>query len=71
MVQNVNLPPTLLSRFDLICIMLDQPDEMRDTQLARHMLSLYMADSDYQRRRQNEIVVRLEFKASFIFNSAH
>jgi DNA replication licensing factor MCM4 len=40
-VENINLPPALLSRFDLIYIMLDKANEQYDTQLAHHILSLY------------------------------
>ncbi|CAM6000959.1 unnamed protein product [Sphagnum balticum] len=40
-VQNINLPPTLLSRFDLIYIMLDIPNEQHDRRLASHILELY------------------------------
>lgn len=40
-VQNINLPPALLSRFDLIYIMLDVPNEANDKRLASHILDLY------------------------------
>jgi len=40
-VENINLPPTLLSRFDLIYIILDLPNEMHDRRLATHILDLY------------------------------
>ena len=40
-VENINLPPTLLSRFDLIYIMLDLPNETQDKKLASHILDLY------------------------------
>lgn len=39
--DNVDLPPTLLSRFDLIYLMIDRPDETRDARLARHVVSLF------------------------------
>ncbi|KAI7858561.1 MCM2/3/5 family-domain-containing protein [Circinella umbellata] len=42
--QNVNLPPPLLSRFDLLYLILDRVDEDADRQLARHLVSLYMED---------------------------
>ena len=45
-VQNIQLPPTLLSRFDLIYLVLDQPNELRDRRLAKHLVSLYYDDSD-------------------------
>ena len=40
-IENINLPPTLLSRFDLIYIMLDLPNETQDKKLAAHILDLY------------------------------
>lgn len=45
-IENINLPPALLSRFDLIYIMLDKANEVYDTQLAHHILSLYSSNSD-------------------------
>lgn len=42
-VENINLPPALLSRFDLIYIMLDKANEAYDTKLAHHILSIYAA----------------------------
>jgi len=42
-VQNIQLMPTLLSRFDLIYLVLDQPNEHRDRRLAQHLVSLYYA----------------------------
>ena len=35
------LPPTLLSRFDLIFLILDPQDEAYDARLARHIIGLY------------------------------
>jgi len=43
-VENINLPPSLLSRFDLIFLVLDKPDERTDAQLARHLVALYRLD---------------------------
>jgi DNA replication licensing factor MCM4 len=40
-VENIQLPPTLLSRFDLIYLVLDQPNELHDRRLARHLVGLY------------------------------
>lgn len=37
-VHNLNLPPTLLSRFDLIFLVLDKVDESTDRQLAKHIV---------------------------------
>ena len=40
-VENINLPPTLLSRFDLIFVLKDKPEEEKDLSLARHILTLH------------------------------
>jgi DNA replication licensing factor MCM4 len=42
-VENIQLPPTLLSRFDLIFLLRDIPDPNRDMQLARHIVSMHFA----------------------------
>ena len=42
-VDNIQLPPTLLSRFDLIYLILDHPNEYHDRRLAKHIISLYYA----------------------------
>jgi len=39
--KQVNMAPTLLSRFDLIFMMLDQSDEEKDTKLAQHVLQTH------------------------------
>ncbi len=44
-VYNIRLPPTLLSRFDLIYLMLDRVNATRDARLASHILSLYSPES--------------------------
>ncbi|XP_046833471.1 DNA replication licensing factor MCM4 [Vespa crabro] len=40
-IENVMLPHTLMSRFDLIFLMLDPQSEIFDRKLARHLVSLY------------------------------
>ena len=40
-VDNIQIMPTLLSRFDLIYLILDQPNEHKDRRLAKHLVSLY------------------------------
>lgn len=44
-VENIKLPPTLLSRFDLIYLVLDKPNVDADRRLAKHLISLYYSDS--------------------------
>eukprot|EP00636_Phaeomonas_parva_P006984 CAMPEP_0118852254 /NCGR_PEP_ID=MMETSP1163-20130328/1275_1 /TAXON_ID=124430 /ORGANISM="Phaeomonas parva, Strain CCMP2877" /LENGTH=233 /DNA_ID=CAMNT_0006784663 /DNA_START=33 /DNA_END=734 /DNA_ORIENTATION=- len=45
-VDNIRLPPTLLSRFDLIYLILDRAEPERDRRLARHLVSLYFEDAE-------------------------
>jgi len=40
-VDNVNLPPTILSRFDLIFVLRDVPDKRRDAELAAYVLEAH------------------------------
>ncbi|PSC67965.1 DNA replication licensing factor MCM4 [Micractinium conductrix] len=40
-VDNIQLPPSLMSRFDLIYLLLDKANEATDRKLARHLISLY------------------------------
>ena len=43
--KNIDLPPTLLSRFDLVYLVLDQIQEATDRRLARHLVGLYLDDA--------------------------
>ncbi|KAF4547475.1 DNA replication licensing factor mcm4-like protein [Elsinoe fawcettii] len=43
--QNIDLPPTLLSRFDLVYLVLDRVDEMNDRRLAKHLVGMYLEDT--------------------------
>lgn len=40
-VENIDLPPSLMSRFDLIYLVLDKPDPISDRRLAKHLISMY------------------------------
>ena len=42
-IDNIQLPPTLLSRFDLIYLVLDKADAATDRKLARHLVAMYLA----------------------------
>jgi len=41
--EQINMPPALISRFDLIFSILDRPDRTRDTELASHILLTHKA----------------------------
>ncbi|KAL1193593.1 DNA replication licensing factor MCM6 [Cardamine amara subsp. amara] len=38
---NVNLPPPILSRFDLVYVMIDDPDEVTDYHIAHHIVRVH------------------------------
>lgn len=40
-IENISLPVTLLSRFDLIFLMLDVPEEKKDRELSGHILGIH------------------------------
>ncbi|CAG8635118.1 4422_t:CDS:10, partial [Gigaspora rosea] len=50
-VKNIDLPPTLMSRFDLIYLVLDKVSFAADRKLAKHLVSLYREDNPYVARR--------------------
>jgi replicative DNA helicase Mcm len=37
--KQINMPPSLLNRFDLIFVVLDEPDEVRDKEIAKTILT--------------------------------
>lgn len=39
--ENINLPPALLSRFDLLWLILDRADMDTDLEMARHVLFVH------------------------------
>ncbi len=51
-VENIKLPPTLLSRFDLIYLILDKPNKENDRRLAQHLVSLYYDDYEAIPRKE-------------------
>ncbi len=53
-VENIKLPPTLLSRFDLIYLVLDKPNRDSDRKLAQHLVSLYYCEEEKEREREAE-----------------
>ncbi|KAI2613698.1 cell division control protein 54 [Hypoxylon fragiforme] len=63
--QNIDLPPTLLSRFDLVYLVLDRINESTDRRLARHLLSMYLEDKP-QSASSNDEILPVEFLTSYI-----
>lgn len=56
-VENLNLPPTLLSRFDIIYLILDSINVEDDQRLGRHIVSLYTANGNQV--REDSVKLRL------------
>ena len=52
--KQINMPPALLSRFDLIFILTDEPSVNRDTAIAEHILKAHYA-GELSTRRKNII----------------
>ncbi|KAJ1653448.1 MCM DNA helicase complex subunit [Dispira simplex] len=44
--ENANIPPPLLSRFDVVFVLIDKIDDFEDRRLAKHLVALYTDDSD-------------------------
>lgn len=44
--ENLKLSPAMLSRFDLIFVLLDRPDELMDQALSEHIMALHSGLSD-------------------------
>ncbi|KAI0223806.1 MCM DNA helicase complex subunit [Massospora cicadina] len=57
--ENINLPPSLLSRFDLVYLMLDTANADEDRRLARHLVSLYLNPADRTTDTQEAIPTSL------------
>lgn len=57
--QNIDLPPTLLSRFDLVYLVLDRVDEMNDRRLAKHLVGMYLEDNPESATAQEILVSSL------------
>lgn len=57
-VENIQLPPTLLSRFDLIYLILDKPDREADRRLAKHLVSLHFKEPNLPKADIDEKFLR-------------
>lgn len=62
--ENIDLPPPLLSRFDLVYLILDKVDESTDRELAQHLTSLYLEDKPAH--VANDDVLPIEFLTMYI-----
>lgn len=62
-IENIQLPHTLLSRFDLIFLMLDPQDEAYDRRLAHHLVSLYYRSEEEMEEEYLDMVVLRDYIA--------
>jgi replicative DNA helicase Mcm len=53
--DQINMPPSLLSRFDLIFVMTDQPDQQRDEAIAAHILKAHSVGELIVRQEKNPL----------------
>jgi len=53
--DQINMPASLLSRFDLIFVMTDKPDKKRDNAIADHILKAHSIGELIQQHRKNPI----------------
>ncbi|KAJ8613175.1 hypothetical protein MRB53_037041 [Persea americana] len=68
--QNIDLPPTLLSRFDLVYLVLDRIEEQTDRRLAKHLVSMYLEDTPDNANSQE--ILPVEFLTAYIsYAKAH
>lgn len=42
--ENLKLSPAMLSRFDIIFVLLDRPDELMDQALSEHIMALHSGE---------------------------
>src|SRR3990172_2885798 len=54
--DQINLPPTLINRFDLIFPIKDLPEETRDEQMASHILSLHQSPDIFKPEVPTELL---------------
>lgn len=62
--QNIDLPPTLLSRFDLVYLMIDKIDAQSDRHLANHIAKMYL--EDVPENASIEEILPVEFLTMYI-----
>lgn len=61
--SQINMPPTLLSRFDLIFLLLDTPNNENDERIAKHLIKTHFAGQLVQHKKN---VANADISQSFI-----
>ena len=54
--ENINLPPALLSRFDLLFLLLDKHDYDEDMKLAFHVTSVHKHLGNFAQKHEKEVI---------------
>ncbi|TKR93676.1 hypothetical protein L596_008089 [Steinernema carpocapsae] len=62
-IDNIQLPHTLLSRFDLIFLVLDPQNETYDRQLGNHLVSLYFKSKEDQAHEEVDMALLRDYIA--------
>lgn len=65
-IDNIRLPPTLLSRFDLIYLMLDNVNTKHDNKLSEHILNLYSGYNDNMDIEEDDTIVSKSIMSKYI-----
>jgi replicative DNA helicase Mcm len=65
--EQIDLSPTLLSRFDLIFVLTDDPDEIRDKEIAKHILDSHELGEMLERMRN----VSAEYSQEMLDSKSH
>ena len=60
--RNIDLPLTLISRFDLLYLVLDQVDDALDRRLAQHLVGLYLEDAPSAEAQDILVRRRISYK---------
>ncbi|EJW01900.1 hypothetical protein EDEG_00330 [Edhazardia aedis USNM 41457] len=64
-IENINIPCTLLSRFDIVCVLIDKQDEENDHKIAEHIIRLFSEQSanNYIRKKTEVIAKNLSLNS--------
>ncbi|MDP2439888.1 MAG: minichromosome maintenance protein MCM [archaeon] len=65
-IDNIQLDPPLLSRFDFIFLVLDKPNAQSDTRLARHIVSLFYSEEERANREHALPIIPIGLLSAYI-----
>eukprot|EP00741_Cyanophora_paradoxa_P009453 tig00000144_g9157.t1 len=68
--ENIDLPPTLLSRFDLIYLLIDKVNDQEDAMLARHIVSMF-SNKDYRDKKSLDGLIAIEKLKRYVAFARH